>query len=193
MRLMKHACAIPVLLAAACSTVPHWAAIPGAGTCLPLPSAIFSRETSVTQHVTIRGKTSWQFLLQTEVDPTGLRMAGLTAFGQKLFELQYIDNTLTVNKTPFLPDALVPEKLFADFQLIYWPDRLLRDQCERTNIEILETASEQGQQRQFRHAGTLIVDILYNPARGIESGVLYRDLRQGYTMRIATLPDTIAQ
>jgi hypothetical protein len=145
----------------------------------------------VTQSVTLSGKIKQQFLLQTEVDPGGLRMVGLSGFSQKLFELQYTDNRLTINQTPFLPDSLVPEKLFADFQLIYWPSDLLQDMFAHTSLEFLETTGAPGR-RLFRQGDTTVIEILYSSAAGIESNLVYRNFQQGYDMRIELL-STVAR
>lgn len=179
---------LPALLAVACSSPPPRAiVIPDAGSYELLPSAVFARSMAITQSVTISGKNPQQFLLQTEVEPEGLSMVGLTGFGQKLFELQYVRNTLNVKKTPFLPGSLVPEKLLADFQLIYWPAALLRQLFRDSSIELLETVSEQGQQRLLRQGTATLVEILYQPSPGIEHGLVYRNPRQGYTMHIEVL------
>jgi hypothetical protein len=176
------------LLATACSSLsPHAGRLTlGAAHYPLLPSAVFTASRTVTQSVTLSGNIKQQFLLQTEVDPDGLRMVGLSGFGQKLFELQYIDNRLTIKQTPFLPDSLVPEKLFADFQLIYWPSDLLQHMFANTSIEFLETAVT-SRQRLFRQGDNTVIEILYSSAAGIESNLVYRNFQQGYDMRIELL------
>jgi hypothetical protein len=181
---------IPVVLAAllanACSSLPHGIAIPGAAPYPLLPSAVFTSSLSVTQSVTISGGNNQQFLLQTETGPEGLDMVALTGFGQKLFELQYRQDRLSVTKTPFMPDSLVPESLFADLQLSWWPRELLHDLFANTPIVFTETGT-QPQRRIFRQGDAAVIEILYSPTPGIQSNLVYRDLRRGYTMQIDVL------
>ncbi|HEX5055464.1 MAG TPA: DUF3261 domain-containing protein [Gammaproteobacteria bacterium] len=171
------------LLATACASMPPGITVPGAGRHPLLPSAVFPRDISVTQSVAISGRYNERFLLQTEVSPAGLSMVGLTGFGQKLFELEYQGDVLTVHPTPFLPGSLVPEKLLADFQLIYWPGVQLHELLMGTGVEMLETAS----QRRLRRGDSTIIDIAYSPARAIENSLVYRNLEEGYDMRIEVL------
>jgi hypothetical protein len=147
---------LTALLASACSSLPHGITIPGAPRYSLLPSAVFTNSLSVTQSVTISGGNNQQFLLQTETGPEGLNMVALTGFGQKLFELQYLQDRLSVNKTPFLPDSLVPESLFADFQLSYWPRERLQDLFANTPITFTETDA-QPQRRIFRQGDTVVI------------------------------------
>jgi hypothetical protein len=152
-----------------------------------LSSAVFPNSMSVTQSVTIlSGKDKQTFLLQTEVDPNSLTMVAMTGFGQKLFELQYIQNRLIINKTPFLPAALVPETLFADFQLMYWPSEPLHNMLANSHIKLLEP-SVLPQQRVFQQAGATIIEILYHPRRGIENTVTYKNLEHNYSIQVDVL------
>lgn len=178
---------LPVLLAAACTAMPRGIEIPGAGRYPLLPAAVFAQSKSVTHSVAVSGRHSLRFLLQTEAGPAGIAMVGLTDFGQKLFELEYKGDILTVKTTPFLPASLVPEKLFADFQLIYWPCELLRGLFAGTGVEILETTGEPGQQRRFLQGDSAIIEITYSPSRAIENNLAFRNFRQSYDMRIEVL------
>lgn len=154
-----------------------------------LPSAdVFEDGISVTQSVTLRGDEFHQFLLQTEADRGGVSMVGLTGFGQKLFELRYAGEGLSVNKTPFLPDSLDPEDLFRDFQLIYWPGDLLRGLFADSAVEFQEASGGEGRRRLFRRAGKLVIDISYNPSPDFASDIIYRDHRRNYSIQIETLP-----
>ncbi len=56
-----------------------------------------------------------------ELDKQHIAMAGLSNEGLSLFNLSYNGKTLTVDKSLLLPDAVTPEYIIADLQLVYWP------------------------------------------------------------------------
>ena len=55
-----------------------------------------------------------------ELDKHHIAMAGLSNEGLSLFNLNYDGKQLSVEKTPLFTDALAPEFIMADFQLVYW-------------------------------------------------------------------------
>lgn len=56
-----------------------------------------------------------------ELDERRIAMAGLTHEGLSLFNLSYDGRALASDKSPLLPDAVAPEFMIADVQLVYWP------------------------------------------------------------------------
>jgi hypothetical protein len=152
----------------------------------PLPiQGVFADNLAVTQSVILAGRGKEQkFLLQTEVTPHSLIMVAMTGFGQKLFELIYIRNELIIHNTPFLPERGLAEALFTDFQLIYWPAEPLQSRLAESSITLREPGETQ---RIFHKADKIILEILYNPGRGIEHDVAYRNFEKNYSLQIDTL------
>lgn len=75
----------------------------------------------------------WQGQQQTlivalELDQQHIAMAGLSGDGLSLFNLRYDGQSLTLDKSPLLPESLSPRQIVADLQLIYWPAEALRRQ-----------------------------------------------------------------
>jgi hypothetical protein len=64
---------------------------------------------------------SEMLLCVLELDSRHLAMAGLTQDGLSLFDLSYDGKILRAEKNPWVPEALVPELIVADLQLVYWP------------------------------------------------------------------------
>jgi hypothetical protein len=55
-----------------------------------------------------------------ELDKQHIAIAGLSNEGLSLFNLSYNGKSLTVDKSPLLPDNIQPEYIIADLQLVYW-------------------------------------------------------------------------
>ena len=69
---------------------------------------------------------SWQMQGALEVTPQGLRMVGLTPFGQRLITLLWDGQKLLEERTAHLPQTVQGERILSDVQLMYWPLPALR-------------------------------------------------------------------
>ncbi|MBF6649970.1 DUF3261 domain-containing protein [Methylobacter sp. BlB1] len=103
-----------------CSALQH-KEIAGEPVALPI-----APPTGPARHVVQQLTATWTDRQETlvcvlELDDRHIAMAGLTNEGLSLFNLSYDGHTLTSDKSPLLPDAVAPEFIIADLQLVYWP------------------------------------------------------------------------
>lgn len=78
-----------------------------------------------TRRVVQQITAHWQqreasLLCVLELDKRHIAMAGLSNEGLSLFNLQYDGKQLHVEKTPLFTEALAPEFIIADLQLVSW-------------------------------------------------------------------------
>ncbi|WP_262963934.1 DUF3261 domain-containing protein [Methylobacter psychrophilus] len=93
---------------------------------IPMASPI-SPARRVMQQIT----ASWPGRQETlicvlELDSKHVAIAGLSNEGLSLFNLNYDGKSLTLNKSPLLPDSFSPELIIKDLQLVYWPQAELQ-------------------------------------------------------------------
>ena len=62
-----------------------------------------------------------RFLLQLEADGRDLGLAGVSAFGMRLFTLTFTDGMLHFEALPFADLLLPPKELLACLQIVFWP------------------------------------------------------------------------
>lgn len=184
-------CAIAVLLLAqGCSWLPRSSDYAVFTRNMPA-SGVFSQSVSLVQEILITEENGGQrFISQTEFTPFGISMVALTGFGQKLFELQYSTNELTVKRTPFLPKSLSPERVFSDMQMIYWPLSALRDAFPDSNIRVQDIPATPAK-RIFESDEGLLIEISYQPEMAVDSTVSYTNLHAHYTMEITTISKSL--
>ena len=70
---------------------------------------------------------SWVMQGALEVAPQALRLVGLTALGQRLITLRWDGVKLFEERDSHLPERVQGERILSDLQLVYWPERALRD------------------------------------------------------------------
>ncbi len=61
-----------------------------------------------------------------ELNKQHIAIAGLSNDGISLFDLNYDGKTLSLDKSPLLPDSFSPEFIIKDLQLVYWPQAELQ-------------------------------------------------------------------
>lgn len=149
-----------------------------------LSSAALVEELSITRNIVIhRDATSEQFLLQMETGKDRLAVVAMTGFGQKLFQLQYVQERLTIDTVPFSRLSLTPEELFADLQLIYWPAEELRKLFAGPRVVFSETHNPYT--RTIVLDGEPAIEIRYSKESFIDSDIFFRRLNRGYEIRIS--------
>jgi hypothetical protein len=104
----------------------------------------------IVQQLTAHWPGSRETLLCVlELDNRRIAMAGLTQDGLSLFNLTYDGKKLEADKSPLVPETLVPEMIIADLQLVYWPlDSLQKQLPKGLQLEAgpgFRRLSEQGQ------------------------------------------------
>ena len=70
-------------------------------------------------------------------------------------------NGLHVEKAGWVPDAVRPEEVLADFLLVYWPAGVLRSYLASQNTEV----QDQLRQRRISATGQAPVTVTYTPAK----------------------------
>jgi hypothetical protein len=114
----------PLLLLAGCAAAdPNCAAFSGGRYCLQPSTGVAPFE--ATQKVELRFREHRETVIaEIEVDAAGMRMAGLTPFGQKLLQFNWDNREL---KATTVPDARFDAAfLAATLQLAHWPADAVR-------------------------------------------------------------------
>lgn len=107
-------------LLAGCSAVQH-KEIAGQPAAMPIAPPTGPARRVVQQLTATWTDRQESLVCVLELDSRRIAMAGLTNEGLSLFNLSYDGHTLTSDKSPLLPDAVAPEFMIADLQLVYWP------------------------------------------------------------------------
>lgn len=121
---MKHLAAVsvalPVLLAAACAgDGSRCAALPGGGRyCLQATADVPPFDVQQKVDVAFGGRTD-TIIAQVETDSLGMRFVGTTPFGQKLVQLSFDNDRVTVEAAQM--KGLDPVLLLALVQMASWP------------------------------------------------------------------------
>ena len=137
----------------------------------------------VQQKVTLlRGSQSDTLIVELEVDPSGLRMVGVTPFGHKLIELNYDNQTVKASTTP--DTRLSPTLLVALLQMALWPQASVRE-----GLQTPLTLEDKGTQRRIMHGSNPVLTITHDnappPYRQLQMTLHAADLE----LRIETLDD----
>ena len=91
-----------------------------------------------------------------EMDKQHIAIAGLSNDGFSLFNLSYDGKSLTLDKSPLLPDTFSPEFIIKDLQLVYWPkSELLKILPRHWRLEA------DNQHRRLYYNNELLVDVDY--------------------------------
>ena len=153
---MRKSVLVLVLLLASCATPPPAQGpvevAPGVSVFLPPPASL-GRSIEAVQLVTARhGKDSFTFEAHLSVTPERVLLAGTDGFGQRVMEVRWTGQTLTVSKAAWIPETLRPENILADVTLIYWPDAVVRSQLSGAEIGF-------GGGRRIGRGGTTLIAI----------------------------------
>ena len=117
---------LTTLSSSACrSGDPRCAELPGGGRyCLQTTSVLSSFD--VQQKVDAKFGTRHEtMIVELDVDPQGMRFAGLTPFGQKMIQASYDNRDVAVQLWP--DSRLDPVLLLALLQLAWWPPESVRN------------------------------------------------------------------
>jgi hypothetical protein len=113
-------CLSALLAATACGgRDPRCANLPGGGRyCLQTTAEIAPFDVQQQVDVTFNGRRE-TMIFELEVDAGGMRLAGLTPFGQKLIQASYDNREARADTLP--DDRLDPSLLLALLQITLWP------------------------------------------------------------------------
>lgn len=154
----------------------------------PLPPASLGRSLVATQKVSGGyGDSHHAMLVQLEVDPERLAMAGSTPTGQVLFSLELQGRELHSEVAPFLPASLHPAWVLADFQLTFWPVAVVQQALEAGGAGYRLQESPDGLERQLLQGHEVVADIHYGSPDHWSQAVEFTHRRWHYHYTIETL------
>lgn len=93
---------------------------------IPIASPLGPARRIVQQITAVWTDQQETLLCVLELDQQHIAIAGLSNDGLSLFDLNYDGKTLSLEKSPLLPDSFAPERIIKDLQLVYWPQAELQ-------------------------------------------------------------------
>jgi hypothetical protein len=93
---------------------------------IPMASPLDPARRIVQQITAVWPDRQETLLCVLELDKQHIAIAGLSNDGISLFNLNYDGKTLSLDKSPLLPDSFTPERIIKDLQLVYWPQAELQ-------------------------------------------------------------------
>ena len=164
-RLLPAALVAGALALSACASAPR-----GTTTSPPRPLAppAAAGEQAVSQ-VVRAGADSRELTLSCVVSVKDgvMSVVGLNTIGVRLFTMTYDGTQVRVEKSSGIPDAITPDRLLADLQLVYWPMPQLRDTLLPAGFEVSEPAPGT---RKLRYRGRLVAEVHYANAGSSPDG-----------------------
>jgi hypothetical protein len=151
-----------------------------------LSASVLNGDRSVTQ-VVHGAFGSRDMTLNCVVTTRGdsVTVIGLTAMGVRLFTLKHESGAVQVEKHMPIPEQLTPERLLADFQLVYWPLSALKAPLERAGWRISEPYSRT---RRLYRGDRLIAEVHYESNDPWHGRVWLVNLEYEYTLGIDSTP-----
>ena len=110
-----------------------------------------------------------------------MTLVGLNSLGVRLFTVRYDGNAVSSESAPAMSAALMPERLLADLQLVYWPLASLAKPMAEAGWQLSEPAAGI---RRLRRGEQLIAEAHYgseDPWRGRSWLV---NFEHGYSLQI---------
>jgi len=118
-----------------------------------------------------------------ELDKKHIAIAGLSIDGISLFNLSYDGKTISLDKSPLLPDTFSPEFIIKDLQLVYWPLNLLQKLLPR---QWHLTADNTHRRLYFNNELLTEVDYVKPDAQWAKA-VIVTNYRYHYSLNIKTI------
>jgi hypothetical protein len=115
------------------------------------------------------------------IDGNAMSVVGLNAMGVRLFTIHYDGNLVSVEKTIAVPDALTPERLLADLQLVFWPLKSLQQTLSPAGFEVNEPAAGT---RRLRHGERLVAEVHYSSDYPWTARTWLVNFEPGYSLQI---------
>jgi hypothetical protein len=134
------------------------AQIPGGGRyCLQTTAAVEPFDVQQKVEATLSGRRE-TMIFELEVDGDGMRLVGLTPFGQKLIQLRYDNRDASADRLP--DERLPPALLLSLLQLALWPANSVR-----SGLDPSLALSESADQRRILADGKVLVEVSYRGDR----------------------------
>jgi hypothetical protein len=149
--------AVALLALGACASAPRQPASPQR----PLvPPASLGSDRIVTQVVRgAFGARELTFNCVVTVKDANMTLVGLNSLGLRLFTVRYDGKTVSSEAAPAMSGPLMPERLLADLQLVYWPLASLAKPMAAGGWQITEPAAGV---RRLRRGEQLVAEAHYS-------------------------------
>jgi hypothetical protein len=148
---------VAMLLLTACAVAPP--PKPAASVRPLLPPATLGGDRTVNQVVRgAFGAREITFNCVVTVKDGSMTLIGLDPLGVRLFTIRYDAKAVQSETTPALKGTLMPERLIADMQLLFWPLASLVQPMREAGWQVSETAPGM---RRLRHGDQLVAEAHY--------------------------------
>jgi hypothetical protein len=154
------------------------------GALMPMAPPVGPSSRVVQQITALWQDRKETLLCVLELDKQGIAMAGLTNDGVSLFNLTYDGKTIVVDKSPLLPESVVPEFIITDLQLVYWPVTVLQKSLHGSVWRLEVDKSH----RRLYNQGNKVVEVNYLlPDPVWAKSVELINYRHNYRLQIKTI------
>lgn len=185
---MKHGGNLaPLVLASAlalsaCAHAPRGDAPPAR----PLAPPAAAGEHAVSQVVRAAvGSREMTLSCVVSVKDGAMSVIGLNAVGVRLFTIDYDGKQMRVEKSFAAPDAITPDRLIADLQLVYWPLPALQGALQGAGFKVSEPAPGT---RRLRDGDRLIAEVHFAQADAWAGRAWLVNFEFGYSLQIDSQP-----
>ena len=115
------------------------------------------------------------------VTPQNITIVGVTALGIRAFTVKFDGEHVTADAQTAVPQALPPERLVNDLQLVYWPLATLQKALARSDWQVSEPAPFT---RRLRRGDRLVAEVHYSAANAWNSRTWVVNFENDYTLNI---------
>ena len=110
-----------------------------------------------------------------------MTLVGMNSLGLRLFTIRYDGKTVQSEMTPAMHAPLLPERLLADLQLVFWPSETLADPLRQAGWQLTEPAPGT---RRLRRGEQLIAEAHYSSADAWIGRSWLVNFEFGYSLQI---------
>lgn len=178
----------PVLAALLISVALVGCAAPrGAGSAVDSPARPLASPAAAGEHAVsqvVRGAVGAREVTLScvvSVKDGVMSVVGLNALGVRLFTIRYDGSQVSVDKSFGVPDALTPDRLLADLQLVYWPLSPLQEVLRPSGFELTEPAAGT---RRLRRDDRLVAEVHYATTDAWSGRAWLVNIEHGYSLQI---------
>ena len=148
----------------------------------PLAPPVAAGERAVSQVVRgAVGAREMMFNCVVSVRDGVMSVVGLNPLGVRLFTIRYDGAQVSVDKSFAVPDALTPDRLLADLQLVYWPLKPLQETLRPAGYELTEPTAGT---RSLRRGDRLVAEAHYATTDAWSGRAWLVNLEHGYSLQI---------
>jgi hypothetical protein len=178
---MRFALVILAALLTGCMSQPQRASTPETSRPLVAPSTLGATR-AVNQIVRgAFGEREMTINCVVTVKDGVMTIVGVSAMGVRIFTMKYDGRSTSVDNMLPLPAQLTPERLVADFQLVFWPLDTLQKPLAASGWQLTEATVGT---RRLRRDTQLVAEVHYASADPWTGRSWLVNLEHGYTLSI---------